>query len=212
MGAALPRTWAFRHHLGPCAPTLSGVPGVSPCGAEGIQEHTMPRSHHGHTTQIAGLPGEPVASEQNMPPSVGHKEMPGEGVRERERDQGLGDAGSRHHGQERKRREKRLEGSQSWEESGICESVQGGGTEEPQNPPSEVSLTFLGPWAWGHICFNAGLNQQATPEPRPAFPGCGQVASTAHGTRLGGHPGVHPKSLRPTAPPSPSSHHPCTRP
>ena len=55
-----------------------------------------------------------------------------------ERDQGERESkvwelqGGRHRGQERKRREKRLEGSQSWEESGIHESVQAG-TEQPQN-------------------------------------------------------------------------------
>lgn len=139
LSAALPRLWAIGHHLGPCVPTLSGVPGISPCGAEGVQEHIMPRSHHGHTTQIAGLPGEPVASEQNMPPSVGHREMPGQGVRERpgrERESKVWELqGGRHRGQERKRREKQLEGSQSWGESGICESVQAG-TEQPQNRPS----------------------------------------------------------------------------
>lgn len=56
--------------------------------------------------------------------------------RERERESKVWELqGGRHCGQERKRREKRLEGSQSWEESGIRESVQGGGTEQPQKPP-----------------------------------------------------------------------------
>ena len=77
-----------------------------------------------------------------MPPSVGHREMPGEGVRERagrerERERARSRSCREADTVARKGREgRRLEGSQSWEESGIRESVQGGGTEQPQNPPS----------------------------------------------------------------------------
>ena len=49
----------------------------------------MPTSLQPHSTQITGLPGEPGASAQNRPPSVGQRETPGEGVRERS----LGTAG-----------------------------------------------------------------------------------------------------------------------
>lgn len=39
----------------------------------------------GHITQITGLPGEPAVAVQNMPPSVGPREVPEQGVREREK-------------------------------------------------------------------------------------------------------------------------------
>lgn len=105
---------AIEHHWGSCRPTLPWALGISPSRTEGIQEHTMPMSRQLHTTQIGGLPGEPGASAQNMPPPVGRREMPGEGVRER----GLepqGRAAERQAGrpgEEEPRRGKGLEGSQ----------------------------------------------------------------------------------------------------
>lgn len=66
-------------------PTDPHCPGhwASPHAGLKASKNAMLMSHQLRITQITGLPGEPGAFARNMPPSVGCRETPEEGVRER---------------------------------------------------------------------------------------------------------------------------------